>query len=394
MRRPPAQLVAWREVVAPGQTDAVTPTQGAQIAALVGLPVPVQGRLNLGVAIDTPGAGDAQAQSIAVRTLAGVDGGFQTAIGQILQHLEQHLVFVAQGIGLEAAALHAILLELDIGVDVIAESPGGAHLGALFDQTAIVAAFPADLDAVGGALGLFGGLAQQLPLDDLRRLVTRRRQRRGLGVAGMAEALQHLHALRRIQIAGRQQLFQLAAILPTQDLLQLLVLAHLQATALGPGQPFALEAVVVVLAEGVEPLIEPELQHARRAILPGTHLGQGRLGTAQAGEQAQVGGIALGGGRHLVVGQVRRDRLAQPQRCVLMAGGVQGIGVGGLHQPVLGMGVQVAAIPAERLFRLAQQHQAAAEGQPEHVAVPGPALPVAQQGGQFGLAILVDEQPQ
>jgi len=58
------------------------------------------------------------------------------------------------------------------------------------------------------------------------------------------------------------------------------------------------------------------------------------------------------------------------------------------------MGVQVAAIPAKRLFRLAQQHQTAAEGQPEHIAVPGPALPVAQQGGQFGLAILVDEQPQ
>ena len=203
------------------------------------------------------------------------------------------------------------------------------------------------------SLGLFCGLAQQLPLDDLRRLIAGGCQRRGLGVAGMAEALQHLDALRRIQIAGRQQLFQLAAILPAQDFLQLLVLAHLQATALGPGQPFALEAVVVVLAEGVEPLIEPELQHARRAVLPEARLGQRRLGAAQAGKQAQVGGIALGGGRHLVVGQVRRDGLAQPQRRVLVTGGVQGTGVGGLHQPVLGMGVQVAAIPVERLFRLA-----------------------------------------
>ncbi|MNZ46942.1 hypothetical protein D3C78_646420 [compost metagenome] len=80
----------------------------------------------------------------------------------------------------------------------------------------------------------------------------------------------------------------------------------------------------------------------------------------------------------LAVG-LAQQHAAQAQGAVLIPGGIQRIGVGGLHQPVVGVGLQVEAEPGQGLG-VAVEHQAGAgERQPQFALVLRLGAPALQQ---------------
>ncbi|MNO98221.1 hypothetical protein D3C76_899620 [compost metagenome] len=95
----------------------------------------------------------------------------------------------------------------------------------------------------------------------------------------------------------------------------------------------------------------------------------------------------------LAVG-LAQQHAAQAQGAVLIPGGIQRIGIGGLYQPVVGVGLQIEAEPGQGLG-VAVEHQAGAgEWQPQFALVLRLGAPTLQQRRQRITTSLVDIEPE
>ncbi|MCY1395602.1 hypothetical protein D9M71_105510 [compost metagenome] len=325
---------------------------------------------------------------------AAVEDDVEGAVGQLPAQQHLRVALGAQLGVVQVIAVVAALRQFEAGVPVVAQVACQLERRALEDESAIVLPVPAQLQALRRAFQLLHALPQQLFLDRRRLPAAHRGEAFPQRLVAMPEALQGLDPLGRVQPAGRQQAFEGDAVVVAQGLLDRFGIVDLQPAGAPPGQPVVAQRLLVAGVETFEEAVEPELQHRRLAVpgLPRQPLGHQRPLADR--NQMQVAGETVRRGIDPFLAGLAQQDAAQAQGAVLVTGGVQRIGIGGLHQPVVGVGLQVAVEPGQRLVIAVEHQVGAGERQPQFALAQRPGAPVLQQRRQRIALPAVDVEPE